>query len=136
MSKAFLTAKQTRVMQLSNEDRMQDTADIYNYTTSRDAMGQLIKTWAKGSSIVCGFGFSPFKFRARELSTFGGDESSEILVRARVSLDYQSEIQPDSRMHLTSRYGVAVNPEQVYEVQGFNEIGPDAMIVNLKRVEL
>lgn len=136
MTRAWLTAKQTRVMRLSTEDRMQDEADIYNYTTVRDAAGQLIKTWVKGSTVPCGFGFSPFKFRARELSTFGADESSEILVRARVSLDYMAEIQPDSRMHLTKRYGVTVSPEQVYEVQGFNEVGPDAMIVNLKRVEL
>lgn len=115
---------------------MQDTAVIMNPTYTQDAMNQPVQTWVDGSTIVCGFGFSPFKFRSRELSTFGADESSEILVRARVSLDYQSEISPDSRLRLTHRYGVAVTPEQEYQVQGFSEVGPDSMIVNLKRVEL
>lgn len=136
MTKAHFTAKQLRVMRLSNVERMQDTADIYNYTTTRDAMGGVVKTWVKGSSIVCGFAFSPFKFRARELSTFGADESSEILVRARVPLAYDGEIQPDSRLHLTSLKGEARDPEEVYQVQGFDEVMPDSIVVNLKRVEL
>lgn len=131
-----LSTSQLDIMNVSSEDRMMDTAVIMNRTDTRDDVGQPIPAWADGTTISCGFAFSPFKFRSRELGTLGAEESSEILVRARVSLDYQDEIVESSRLRLTYRYGVALTTPQTYEVQGFNEIGPSAMVVNLKRVEL
>jgi head-tail adaptor len=131
-----LPTKRLAIMQKINKDRMQHTAVIMNATVAQDAMNQPIKTWVDGSTIDCGFGFSPFKFRSRELSTYGADESSEMLVRARVPLAYQSEITTASRLRLTAGPAGPVIPPQVYEVQGFNEVGPAGMVVNLKIVEL
>lgn len=132
----FIFPRQLTQMRLTQTDRMQDTAVIENSVRVQDAAGQGIDSWTDGTTIPCGFGFSPFKFRARELGTLNAEESSEILVRARVSLDYQDEIDTDSRLRLTHRYGTALTTAQTYEVQGFNELGPSAMVVNLKRVVL
>lgn len=132
----YISKQQLAQMQRHSVDRMMDTAVIMIRSEVKDSSGQMIASFSDGSTIKCGFGFSPFKFRSRELGTFGAEESSEILVRARVSLDYQNEITEDSRLRLTHRYGVQLATPQTYEVQGFNEIGPSAMVVNLKRVEL
>lgn len=136
MSSKTLTARQMAQMKRSNEDRLSDRAVIVSRTDTLDAVGQPVATWTDVKTIDCAFGFSPFKFRSRELDTLGGEESSEILVRARVPIRYQSDIDTSTRLRLIARYGTTLDPAQTYEVQGFNEIGPSGMVVNLKRVEL
>ncbi len=136
MSSKALSTLELSQMQSDNEDHMMDTADIYTRTDTLDSYGQPVPTWTKGDTISCGFGFSPFKFRSRELSTYGAEETSEILVRARVPLSYQNTLTTNDRLRLTHLKGVALTPAQDYDVQGFLETGPSAVVVNLKRVEL
>lgn len=131
-----ISPSQLRQMRRSNTERMMDRVVIINYTVSKDATGQEIKTYTDDLTIDCGFGFSPFKFRSRELGTLGAEESSEILVRARVSIEHQDRINTTTRLRLTHRYGVKLATPQTYEVQGFNEVGPSGMVINLKRVQL
>jgi hypothetical protein len=123
-------------MQADNLSYMMDTAIIYTRSDTLDAYGQPIPAWTEGATIPCGFGFSPFKFRSRELGTYGAEETSEILVRARVPLDYIDTLTTNDRLYLTHLKGVALSTPDVYDIQGFEEPGPSAMVVNLKRVEL
>ena len=136
MSRASLSTLELAQMQADNEDHMMDTAVIYTRTDTLDSYGQPEPTWTKGDTIPCGFGFSPFKFRSRELNIYGAEETSEILVRARVPLDYQDTLTTNDRLRLTHLKGDKLTTAQDYDVQGFLETGPSAAVVNLKRVEL
>lgn len=133
---AALSTLELGQMQADNESYMMDTAIIYTRTDTQDAYGQPIPTWTVGATISCGFGFSPFKFRSRELDIYGAEETSEILVRARVPLEYLDTLTTNDRLHLTHQKGVALTTAQVFDIQGFSEPGPSANVVNLKRVEL
>jgi len=123
-------------MQYDNEAHMMDTAIIYTRTDTISSDGQPVASWTKGATIPCGFGYSPFKFRSRELNIYGAEESSEILVRARVSLDYIDSFTTNDKLRLTHLKGVALTTPEDYEIQGFEEPGPSALVVNLKRVEI
>lgn len=123
-------------MQADNESYMMDTAIIYTRSDVVNSYGQSVAAWAEGATISCGFGFSPFKFRSRELNTYGAEETSEILVRARVPIDYLDTLTTNDRLYLTHQKGVALTTIQQYDIQGFSEPGPSAIVVNLKRVDL
>ena len=133
---AALSKLELSQMQFDNVSYMMDTAIIYTRTDTVDAYGQPIPTWTEGATIPCGFGFSPFKFRSRELNTYGAEETSEILVRARVPIEYLDTLTTNDRLYLTHQKGVALTTPQVFDIQGFSEPGPSALVVNLKRVEL
>ena len=133
---AHLSVLELGQMQVDNESYMMDTAVIYTRDDTLDSYGQPRPTWTEGATIPCGFAFSPFKFRSRELAIYGAEETSEILVRARVSLDYRDSLSTKDRLRLTHKFGVALTTGEDYDIQGFVEYGPSAMIVNLKRVEL
>ena len=135
-SRAHLSTRELSMMRADNESHMMDTAVIYTRTDTLDDLGQPIPTWTEGDTIACGFAFSPFKFRSRELNIYGAEETSEILVRARVPSDYRDTLTTKDRLRLTHKFGVALTTGEDYDVQGFLEYGPSAMIVNLKRVEL
>ena len=121
-------------LEADNEGMMGDRCNILTRTNTVNSSGQPIATWTTAHTAVpCGFEFSPFKFRSRETG-FPGAESSEILVRARISKDYYATIATDSRLVLTSRFGETLPETETYEVRGFTERGPSALIVNLLRV--
>jgi len=136
VSRASLSTLELAQMQADNEDHMMDTAVIYTRSDNLDSYGQPVPTWTEGDTIPCGFGFSPFKFRSRELNIYGAEETSEILVRARVPLSYQDTLTTNDRLQLTHLKGVELTTAQDYDIQGFLETGPSAAVVNLKRVEL
>ena len=136
MSRASLSTLELAQMQADNEDHMMDTSVIYTRADTLDSYGQPVPAWTEGDTIPCGFGFSPFKFRSRELNIYGAEETSEILVRARVPLDYQDTLTTNDRLRLTHLKGVELTTAQDYDIQGFLETGPSAAVVNLKRVEL
>lgn len=135
-SRAHLSTLELSQMQFDNESYMMDTAVIYTRTDAINTIGQPIATWTEGDTIVCGFGFSPFKFRSRELDIYGAEETSEILVRARVPIEYIDTLTTNDRLQLTHQKGVELTTAQDYDIQGFLEPGPSALVVNLKRVEL
>ena len=124
-------------LKADNEGHLMDECTILTRSDALDAAGQPIPSWAEAATAVpCGFGFSPFKFRSREISVAGAEETSEILVRARISLDYFDTISQNDRLKLTKRFGSTYTTPETYEVQGFLERGPSGLVVNLKRVEL
>ena len=134
--RAHLSTLELGQMQSDNEAYMMDTAVIYTRTDAINSSGQPIETWTAGATIPCGFAFSPFKFRSRELAVYGAEETSEILVRARISLDYVDVLTTNDRLRLTHKHGIALTVAQDYDIQGFLEPGPSGLVVNLKRVEL
>jgi hypothetical protein len=123
-------------MQADNVSYMMDTAIVYTRTDTLNSYGQPQETWTEGATIPCGFGFSPFKFRSRELDIYGAEETSEILVRARVPIEYLDTLTTNDRLYLTHLKGVELTTVQMYDIQGFSEPGPSAVVVNLKRVDL
>jgi hypothetical protein len=133
---ANLSTLELQYMQSFNEDHMMDTCVIMTGTTTVSTAGGAVHTWTTNSTIDCGWGQSPYKFRSRELSSYGAEESSEILVRVRVSLDYADSIDTNDRLRLTHLKGVALTTPEDYDVQGFNEPNPAGIVVNVKRVEL
>ena len=131
-----LSSRQLSVMRSSYGDLMHDTCDIHTRSNVQDDSGQPVASWTVfATGVSCGFEFSPFKFRSREI-VGGGEETSEILVRCRVPLEYYDDIDQSDRIVLTDRFGDADYPApETYEIQGFPERGPAGLIVNLKRIE-
>ena len=117
---------------------MGDTCEIHTRSNTLSSSGQPVASWTTlATGVSCGFEFSPFKFRSRELTNLGGgEETSEILVRCRLPVAYYDDINADDRIILTDRFSDGDYPaSETYEIQGFLERGPAGLIVNLKRVE-
>lgn len=131
-----LSRRQLAVMRDSYADLMHDTCEIHTRTNVQAPSGQPVASWSTlATGVSCGFEFSPFKFRSREIIS-GGEETSEILVRARLPLSYYDDIDQSDRIILTDRFGDDDYPTpETYEIQGFPERGPAGLIVNLKRIE-
>ena len=105
-------------------------------TVTTGSYGEAISSFATASSWPCGFAYSPFKFRSREVLR-GGERASipvsEILVRARVPQAMRGTIDTDDRVVLTYKFGEKLAEPEVYEVQGYEELTIYGMILNLKR---
>jgi len=126
---------QKRVWRDRYEDMLPDECTLRTRSDIQDATGQPIASWTDAyTEVPCGMEFSPFKFRSREIVA-GGEGTSEILVRARISVDYYDNLQQDDRLVLTKRHGETLSESEIYEIQGFPERGPFGMVLNLKRVE-
>ena len=98
--------------------------------------GEPLPTYATYSTWRCGFAYSPYKFRSREVLR-GGERAtipvSEILVRARLPQEAKGVIDTDDRVVLIHKFNEALEEPQVYEVQGYEEITIYGLILNLKR---
>ena len=131
-----LSRIQLRVMRWAFDSLMPDTCTIHTRSNVVDGTGQPVATWTVlETGVSCGFEFSPFKFRSREIIS-GGEETSEILVRCRLPLSYYDDIDQSDRIILTDRFGDGDYPApETYEIQGFPERGPAGLVVNLKRIE-
>ena len=135
MPTSVLSELELSVIQQTNEEHMNDVAHIMQRVDSVDSYGQPVPTWsAMHSNVPCSFEPSPFKFRAREV-TSPGAETSEILVRARFPLSYYDDITQEKRIRLIKRFGVTLTTPEDYDVQGFVERQAFGINVNLKRVE-
>ena len=131
-----LSRRQLGVMRSVYDQSMTDTCSIHTRTNVLSDSGQPVPSWTLlASGVSCGFEFSPFKFRSREITVIGGgEETSEILVRCRLPLAYYDSVDTNDRIILTDRFGDANYPApETYEIQGFLERGPAGLIVNLKR---
>ena len=132
---AGLSRRQLLVMRDTYGDLMHDKCTIHTRSNVVAASGQPVASWTVlATDVPCGFEFSPFKFRSREIIG-AGDEVSEILVRCRLPLSYYDDIDQSDRIILTDRFDDADYPApETYEIQGFPERGPAGLIINLKRV--
>ena len=130
-----LSTRQLAGMRSIYSSLMADVCTIHTRTNTLSSSGQPVATWSVlGTGIPCGFEFSPFKFRSREVG-FPGEETAEILVRARLPLSYYDSVDTDDRIILTGRFGSTYTSPETYEIQGFLERGPTGLIVNLKRIQ-
>ena len=135
MPSAVLSSLELSQLQSDNEDHMNDLCNIMARSDTVDDYGQPVGAWtAEYSDVPCSFEFSPFKFRARETS-FPGEETSEILVRARLPLSYYDNISQEKRLRLTKRFGATLTTAEDYEIQGFPERQAFGITVNLQRIE-
>lgn len=136
---AGLSARQKLVMRDVYGDLMHDRCSLQVHSVAQDAdSGEAVASWSIiATNVPCGFEFSPFKFRSRELTVpTGGLETSEILVRCRLPIEYYDDLDQNDRIILTDRFGDGDYPApETYEIQGFLERGPAGLIANLKRIE-
>jgi len=128
---------QQAVMKRRFNHLLPDTCIYKTPTITKSASYGTVRTFSDSAPIACGFEFSPFKFRAREMGNTG-QEQGEILSRVRVSFaDYSAlAMTKEGVLELTERWGNTPAETQLYEVQGFAEIGPAGVILNVKRAEL
>ena len=130
-----LSSPQIAQMRTAYNAAMADRCTLQVRTNSASTSGQPVASWSNlAMGVPCGFETSPFKFRAREIVA-GGEGTSEILVRARLPIEYYDSIDQEDRFILTTRAGDVLTTPETYEIQGFLERGPAGLIANLKRVE-
>lgn len=135
MANAALSTLELAQLQRDNQDHMMDKCNIVTRSDTLNDYGEPIPTWTTAvTGAKCGFEFSPFKFRAREVG-MPGAETSEILVRARLPIAYYDTVDQNDRLVLTHRFGVLLTSSETYEIQGFSERGPSGLVVNLQRIE-
>lgn len=121
-----------------SENALTDRIVHLRRTTATGTYGEQIATFTTASTWPCGFAYSPFKFRSREV--IRGDRAnvqlSEILVRVRIPQAARGEIDTDDRVVLVSKFGEALSNPEIYEVQGFEELTVYGIILNLRRTEV
>lgn len=132
-----LSRTQLRVMQSDYLASLPDVCVYITRTFSQDASYGTVRSESVSPAIRCGFEFSPYKFRAREIGGIG-EEQSEILSRVRVTkTDFNAlEMAETGVIRLTHRFGEQLNLYEDYEIQGFAEYGSAGVILNVKRVDL
>lgn len=132
-----VTDAQLTQMRAKYTHTLPDVAAYVTNTFTQDDSYGTVKTTSVSSDFACGFEFSPFKFRAREAGVVG-EQQSEILSRVRVRRTDFDALAMDRTgiIRLKRRFDTLVNPVEDYEIQGFAEIGPVGVILNVQRVEL
>jgi hypothetical protein len=122
-------------IRFENERYLTDRIVHLRRTSTTGTYGERVATFSTAGTYECGFAFSPFKFRSREVLL--GDRSptylSEILVRARMPKSAQGEIDTDDRVVLTHKWGEKLDEPQIYDVQGYEELTLYGLILNLRR---
>lgn len=127
--------RQKAVMRTIYGALMADRCTLSVRSNTTAASGQPVASWSSyATNVPCGFEFSPFKFRSREI-VGAGEETAEILVRCRLPVTYYDAIDTNDRIILTARFGETYTTPETYEIQGFLERGPTGLIVNLKRIQ-
>lgn len=127
-----LTAREIESMRRLSVAYMPDTVTLMKRSDTTGAYGEQVSVFTTYATYRCGFAFSPFKFRSRE--TVGiGEAQSEILVRARGPQAMLGHVDPEDVIVLTHKYDEELDPHQTYQVQGFPEIIPTGIILNLRR---
>lgn len=115
-----------------NERHLHDQLTHLRRTAATDVYGGQSVSWSTVATWRCGFAYSPFKFRAREVLADSRTPISEILVRARMPDAARNTIDTDDRVILTHKFGEEVAYE-TYDVQGFEELTIYGFILNLRR---
>jgi hypothetical protein len=132
----MINRRQLAVFRDRNERYMTDTVLHMRAVLSTGSYGESARTYTTAATYACGFAFSPFKFRAREIDSEVAMEISEVLVRARLPQSAQGQIESEDRLVLIKKWGETLDTPVSFEVQGFEEMVLPGIIVNLKRIEL
>jgi hypothetical protein len=115
-----------------NERALHDELVHLRRTATTGAYGEQAATYTTVATWPCGFAYSPFKFRSREVLADARTPISEILVRARMPQAARGTIDTDDRVVLVKKFGEALDPPQTYDVQGFEELTVYGFILNLR----
>jgi len=105
---------------------MQDLCVVQTFTDAPDDYNQLIRTWADGEPIACGFDPSG----GREVKR---PDSTVVFTDAVVRLPLDTEIDPAYRIKVLSRFGVVIDAI-VYGIVGDMQRGPSGLVLNLQKV--
>lgn len=119
-------------IQHDNEQYLTDRVTHLRRTNVKGDYGEDVAVWSTVAEWDCGFAYSPFKFRSREIMADSRVPVSEILVRCRMPAAARGTIDPADRLVLTHKFGVSVTPD-TYEVQGYEEQTIYGFILNLRR---
>lgn len=128
----MISPDELRQIRHDNQQYLHDRLTHLRRTVTMGAYGEEVATWTEVASWPCGFAYSPFKFRSREIMADARTPISEILVRARMPDEARGTIDTDDRVILTHKFGEPVTNE-TYEVQGYEELTVYGFILNLKR---
>jgi hypothetical protein len=127
MSKAF-TSDELASMRTAQEDHMMDTCQLGTKTESQSPSGHVSASFSYGAGVACGF--SPKGSKVSERT-----DGSPVFSDASLRLPLGTAIDATDRVKLTHRLGVALNPEEEWDVAGEPARGPSGLVVPLNRVE-
>ena len=105
---------------------MQDLCVVQSFTDVADDYNQLIRTWADGEPIACGFDPTG----GREVTR---SDATVVFTDAVVRLPLETEIDPAFRIKVLTRFGVVVEAV-VYGIAGDIQRGPSGLVLNLQKV--
>lgn len=128
----MISRDEVEQIQHDNEQHLHDRLVHLRRSNVKGDYGENIAVWSTVAEWDCGFAYSPFKFRSREIMADSRVPISEILVRCRMPAAARGTIDPADRVVLTHKFGRAV-PEETYEVQGYEEQTIYGFILNLRR---
>lgn len=113
-------------MQAAQAAHLMDSCTVDAYAAgSADAYGNPSPTWTAGDEIDCGFR----PVRPREV--MGLTQVPEHDAELRLAID--TSVNPQDRITITKRHGVAVT-NVTYEIVGDPQRGPSGLVLQLKKV--
>jgi hypothetical protein len=115
-----------------NERYLTDELVHLRRSVAQGDYGEEVQTFSTVATWACGFAYSPFKFRSREVLADARTPISEILVRARMPNAARDTIDTDDVVVLTRKFGEPVE-HQRFSVQGYEELTVYGFILNLKK---
>jgi len=128
----MITRDEIAQIQYDNEQYLNDRLAHLRRTNTKGSYGEDIAVWSTVAEWDCGFAYSPFKFRSREIMADSRVPISEILVRCRMPAAARGTIDPADRVVLIEEFGQPIAHE-TYEVQGYEEQTIYGFILNLRR---
>lgn len=132
----MLTRRQLRHYRKMSEEYMMDEVVVLTRSQTTGSYGEPVFSYTTSATYSAGLAFSPFKFRAREISNDTAEAYSEVLVRARLPEAAYGNIQPEDKLVLTKKWNETLESPIEFLVQGFEEHVAHGVIYNLKRLEL
>lgn len=120
-------------IRFENNRYLHDELAHLRRTATTGTYGEQVQTFTTVATWRCGFAYSPFKFRSREVLADARTPISEILVRARMPDEAQGTIDTDDRVVLTHKMGEALAEPHTFDVQGFEELTIYGFVLNLRR---
>ena len=107
------------------EAHMMDTCVIYRVTSrTKNARGETIKTFDKGTTSICGLQMEP-------IGKDYGSSFIEANIDAVLRLPLGTEVTPDDEIEITKRFGEEITPRR-YEVERYTNDGPSGCRAYLK----
>lgn len=127
-SDGLLTSHWLDDLRADAEATLWDKCILQNCSTTRDSLGQPVRTYVDSASKQCGFEYR-FKNSGDSNQSFGQVAQVDAVIR--LSLD--ETLHKDDRVLITHRQGVALVDQETYEVVGIPRRGLSLLVAELKR---